>query len=725
MRQFVSGSSLLTIKRGVDPLLECLAVVLRHLGEMQTPESLLFGLPMPDDGMSPTLFKKAAQNVGAVAQLVEIPLSTLNDMTLPCVLLLKNRQACVLVGFDVEGEEKKQVARLVFPETDPGVVSQPIEKLAEKYTGRAFFVHKKPISERPVVGQRPQQGHEWFWKEVRQHSPIFKRLVLASIVINLLTLVGPIFVMNVYDRVIPNMAVETLFALVIGVCIAYLFDFSIKILRYQFIDATGRNLDTLLSSKIFAKLLSLPLEATPVSEGGMANQVRSFDGLREFFSSATMTTFIDLPFAFLFIGMIAHLGGGIAFIPGIIAFIVIVTGLILQSSLMNFMRSHFRQGTQKNGLLVESLQMLETIKVLGAEGEVQKEWDEYVDSYAESAMKERRLAFTFVSFVGLLAQASYVATITAGVFAIATGDLTMGGLIACSILSGRVMAPLMQTANILSRMQQSRVTLSALGRLMSMPSERMEGRRFTHLDGFNGEIEFRNVVFRHLGQKKPALAGVSFILKPGERVGIIGGIGSGKSTMVKLIQGLYSPQNGSVLVDGVDVSQLDPAELRRAISYTPQDVQLFSGTIRNNITRGKRFVTDEAIWSALALTGFDRAINAHPMGLERPVGSHGRFLSGGEKQSIILARTFIEHRSIILLDEPTSSLDLATEQALVRRLQEKISNQTIMIITQRAPILSLIDRLLVMEHGQLVADGPRDLILDELRGGRIGQGVAM
>ena len=603
----------------------------------------------------------------------------------------------------------------------------PWQDLEAEYAGIALFVRPQRHSlQEPGTPGMPgtgaaNSGLNWFWPEVRRHGWVFARLLAASVTLNLLALAAPLFVMNIYDRVLPNHAVETLWAMAVGVAIAFLFDFILKNLRYHFVDATGRNLDTQLSSRIYEKLLSLRMDARQASVGGVANQVRSFEGLRDFFASATVTALVDLPFAALFIVVIAHLGGNMAWIPAITGMVILIIGITLQSSLLNFMRLHFREGAQKNGHLVETIQMIETIKCLGLEGRMQQKWESMVDAQAHSAMKERRLASFFLFLTGFFSQVSYAAMIVFGAFLVHDGLLSLGGLIACSILSGRVMAPLMQTASLLTRLHQARVSLAALNRLMSLPSERPPERRFAHKESFRGEIECRNLMFRYPGQKEPALLNVSLLIKPGERVGILGKIGSGKSTLFKLLLGLHVAQQGAMLVDGMDTGQLDPSELRAAIGYASQDTHLFSGTIRENIVIGANHASDEMIWKALTFVGLDNIVNAHHMGLERRVGPQGTFLSGGERQLVVLARALLEVRPMLLLDEPTSALDMATEQALIHRLQEPLRGRTMLLVTQRLTMLHLVDRLLVMDNGRLLGDGPRDEVVRALQEGRFNQ----
>ncbi|MBF0448464.1 MAG: type I secretion system permease/ATPase [Magnetococcales bacterium] len=689
-----------------DPLLECLSIITKLFNQPQSLQTLVAGLPMPGNLMNPSFFLRAAKRIGFEGRMIRVPLASISSLTLPCVLLLKDRKACVLVEWSEEG-----MAEVIFPETAPGATSLSLDVLNERYQGAALFIrpgYQMNLS-RPDMRT---QAHGWFWREIAGRWYEISQVILASVVINILTLSTPLFVMNVYDRVVPNHAMETLWVLAIGVSLATTFDFILKNLRYHFIDSTGRNLDTLLSSKIFEKIMRLSLNAQTGSPGALANRVRSFESLRDFFSSATLVAFVDVPFAFIFIALIYYIGGlTLAILPLTAAILIILLGYFYQGPLTRYMSAYYNETNQKQGFIVEIVQQLETIKFLGVEGLMQNRWELMVDSMSQTAARERRTA-NFITFLsGAIGQVSYIGVIVTGVYRISEGEMTMGGLIACSILNGRVMAPLMQITGIFTRMQMAKVSLTALNQLMLMPEERPPERQLLHRPEIRGDIEFRDVFFRYPGQHDPLLKNLSLDIKTGERIGIIGPFGSGKSSILKLVMGLYPVQAGSVLLDGTDVQQLEPAESRSVIGHVPQDNSLFSGTIRENVSMGGNHLTDREIMRALAITGFDRAIRAHPMGLDRQVGRQGTALSGGERQAVCLARALVSHKRILLFDEPTSAMDLASESAFIGNLVRVLAGRTLLVVTQRPRILQLMERIIVIDKGMIVADGPQKEVM--------------
>ena len=700
----------------VDPLAQCLALMGSHLGKPCSATALTAGLPVDDRGLTPGLAVKAALKGGMKAKAIKISLDRISPLSLPCILILKNRKACLLCGYDEQGK-----ALVQWPESGGGQTLVSPDTLAKEYAGLALFVGLKPgpKGQQPGMGRSPD-GH-WFWPEIRAHWFVILQVILASMTINILALAIPLFVMNVYDRVVPNLALETLWALAAGVCMVIGFDLILKNLRAYFVDGTGRNLDTLLSGKIFEKLMRISLLHQSGPSGTMANKIKSFERLRDFFSSATLVAFVDLPFALLFIVMIGFLGGGVmATVPLTFGGLIIVLGILFQGPVSRVLNANYQEMAHKHGFLVETLQRLDTIKVLGLEGRMQRHWDGLVDHMAQLSSSERRSSNLFLTLSQSLGNLAYVATILLGVYQIGAGELSMGGLIACSILNGRIMAPFLQIASIMVQLNMARVSLSSLNEMMALPEERLPGRQLLHRPEIQGKIEMRHVFFRYRNQPQPALKNISFVIEPGEKVGVVGRSGSGKSTLFKVILGLYPPMNGSALVDGIDVQQLESAELRSSISHVTQDSDLFSGTIRSNIGFGSQVQDDHEIIEGLAMTGFDKEVAAHPLGLDRPVGPLGKALSGGEKQAICLARSLVGQKQIFLFDEPTSALDTASEQTLIRGLGPKLKDKTFIMITQRLNMLHLVDRLMVMDNGVLVADGPRDEVMAALQSGQLG-----
>lgn len=701
-----------------DPLLSCLAALTRLLGRPTSPQALTAGLPLSEGKLTPELFARAAERAGLSARLLRRPLASIDDLVLPCVLLLRDRRAVVMVRRDGAGG-----VEIVLPESGDGTTVIAEKELDERYTGYAFFA-------RPALGflQRDHEllaersGH-WFWSVILRQWPVYAEVVLAAALINCFAVATSLFAMNVYDRVVPNNAIETLWVLSLGIFIVLIFDFLLKMLRGYFVDAAGKVADIKLASRIFEHVMNMRMASRPRSAGAFASNLREFETLRDFFTSATLASLVDLPFLALFVAIIWMIGGVVAVVPLLGIPLVIGAGLLVQIPLDRAVRRTFKEASQKHGVLVEAINGLETIKAVGAEGRMQRAWENFVMATAESANQSRLLSALTVHFAGLVSNLVYVGVIIVGVYEIAAGRLTMGGLIACSILAGRAMAPLGQVAAVLTRYHQAKTALDTLNGIMRLPSERPVERVFVHRPLLKGAIEFKNVTFTYPGQKLAALNDISFRVAPGERVGLIGRVGSGKSTVEKLILGLYEPDTGSVLIDGTDIRQIDPADLRRNIGCVPQDVVLFQGSIRENITLGAPFVDDAAVLRAARIAGVEDFVSRHPLGYDLNVGERGEALSGGQRQSIAIARALLLDPPILVFDEPTSAMDNGAESRFMQRIARELPGKTLLLVTHRASLLALVERLIVMDNGRIVADGPKDKVLKALASGQIrGEG---
>lgn len=698
-----------------DSLLACLVIVSELHGQPASPEALLAGLPLPEDGrLTPALAERAAARAGLIVRFVKRRLDALDPLALPAILLLDGGRACVFAGVEPDGR-----MRVAFPETGRGAVVLPAAEIAARYSGWALFVRPELFSERRErAAERGRKGH-WFWPTLLRQWPIYGEVFAAAVLINLFALASPLFVMNVYDRVVPNLALETLWVLATGVAIVFAFDFLLKVLRAYFVDSAGRVADVRLARTIFAQVLGMRIAARPRFAGAFANNLREFDTLRDVFASATVATLVDLPFVALFVVAIWLIAGPVALVPAVAVPVVVTLGLLLQIPLDRLSRRAFEESARKHAILVETLNSLETVRGVRAEGRMQRAWERYVAAATASANRTRFISSLTVNLTGLAANLVTVGVVILGVYEIAAGRLTVGALVACSILSGRAMAPLGQVAQLVSRLHQARTAYRSIDAVMRLPVERPPEVRFVHRPRLRGAIEFRDVTFTYPDQKQPALSHVSFRIAAGERVGLIGKIGSGKSTIEKLVLDLYQPDGGAVLVDGTDLRQIDPAELRRNIGYVPQDPVLFAGTIRDNITIAQPGVDDATMLRAAALAGVDAFVSRHPTGYDREVGERGRTLSGGQRQAVALARAFLGDPPILLLDEPTSAMDSAGEAALKARLAAELGGRTLLLVTHRGSLLSLVDRLIVLDGGRVVADGPKAEVMRALAAGEV------
>lgn len=629
------------------------------------------------------------------------------DLT-PAILLLEGKRAVVL-------HDVKPHGRLAVydPALGDGVGEIARAEIAESYTGYAVLLrreHREDILD-SGAGRR---GH-WFWSALAANRWSYVQVLLAAVLANFLSLTTSIFIMVVYDRVLPNEATESLIALTIGVSIALLFDFLIKTLRAGFIDRAGQRADMAMGRRIFDQLLDMQMYARKGSTGALASTLREFETLRDFFTSATLVAVVDLPFIVLFIWVIYLIGGPLAVVPAVAVPIVLMVGLAVQPFLARLAEQSFRDGQSKQSVLVETVAGLETIKATGAARQMRARWDDAIARQSDHGARARAVTQLAMNATGFTQQAAQVMIVFYGVFLVTGGQVSMGALIACVILTGRTLAPLAQLAQTLTRFNQARSSYRNIDALMQAESERPTGRQWISRPRLEGRIRFDAVHFTYPGQTQAALSGVSFEVAAGEKVAILGRIGSGKSTVARLLLGLYQPDTGSVLVDDTDIRQFDPGDLRRNVGSVLQDVWLFSGTIRDNIAIGARRPRDEDIAEAARIAGVEDFVARHPAGYDQMLQERGDGLSGGQKQAISLARALIGHPPVLLLDEPTSAMDVQNERDVIARLKAGGQDQTMIVVTHRTSLLDLVDRVIVIENGQIAADGDKSILARDAR----------
>lgn len=551
----------------------------------------------------------------------------------------------------------------------------------------------------------------WLMDPVRANRALYLQVALAAVLVNLFSLVTSLFSMTVYNRIVPNNATDSLIALSIGVGIVLVFDFILRTLRGYFIDIAGQRIDRTVGAAIFARMLSMRIEDRRGSSGAFAGLLREFEALRDFFASATLAAVVDVPFIILFLVVIWAIGGWLVLVPLVMVPIVIGLGLMSQPLLARLASEGLGQGLSKQGVLVEAISGLETVKSSSAGPLLSSRWANAVDDHAATSLQQRLVAAISVNAAQSAQQVCYIGVVIVGVYMIATRDLTMGGLVAASILSGRCVAPLGQIAGLLTRISHTRSAYAQLDRLMSDASEARDGTTYLRRAKLDGGIEFRNVIFRYPGSTARALDDVSFRIAPGERVAIVGRVGSGKSTIARLILGLYAANEGAVLVDDADVRQLHPDDLRHNIGAVLQDVFLLTGSVRENIALGEAAIDDAAVLRAGKLSGTHDFIGQVPNGYDLRLADRGEGLSGGQRQSIAIARALVHERPILLLDEPTSAMDIQSEHALIARLDAEVKGRTVILVTHRQSMLRLVDRVIMLDKGKVVANGPRDDVL--------------
>ena len=546
--------------------------------------------------------------------------------------------------------------------------------------------------------------------------PNYMHVAAAALLVNILALASPLFIMNVYDRVVPNGAIASLIALSIGLLIAVVFDFVLRTVRSRIIDTTGKMLDVVLAAKIYEHTLAVKMNQRPASVGVLANQLRDFDSVREFFTSGSVVSATDLIFAILFVFVLFVIAGPLAWIPLMILPIMILVGLVIQRPLDRSMKRLQSESAARHGVLVESLTSIETVSASGAEARMQTTWERSVAAAARTGEDVHFWSSLALNSANTAQQLTTLSMVVVGVFLIVDGKLSVGALVAATMLAGRVLAPLAGIAAIMTRASQSITALSAINSVMSLERERPPERTFVARTIDKGSFSFESVTFKYPNAQMNALEKVSFKVVPGERVGVIGRIGSGKTTVGRLLAGFYDPQDGHILVDGIDLRQYDPVDLRSGVGFLLQDTDLFFGKLRENITLGRPNASDAEVLAASRLAGVENFIASHPLGYDMPISEGGRSLSGGQKQAIGLARVLIRNPKILFLDEPTAHFDMKSEADFLDRLKLIAQrDMTIVISTHRMSLLSFVDRLLVFDAGRLIADGPRDKVLAMLQ----------
>ena len=673
---------------------------------------LTTGLPLPDQRLSPDLLPRAAARAGLQGRLLQRKLNQIPEIALPALLLLKDGRSAVLLGW--EG----QSARLLISESNGGEVLIETEALAQDYSGRVFFAqpqHKFDVTQGSLI----PRARSWFKDTLKLSRWLYVDAIAASFVINLIALATPLFVMNVYDRVVPNQATATLWVLATGICGAFLFDLLLKGLRSLCLDLAGKKTDLIISATLFERIVGMAMKFRPARVGSYAQNIHEFQGMRDFLTSLTLTSLIDLPFTLIILLVIALLGGHLVWIP-IIAFpLALGIGHFLQKPLTSTLERTMALGAERQSSLIETLAGLDAVKVNNAESERQYQWEHTIGTLSRLELRVKVLSGLAMNITLLIQQLAGVAMICFGVYMIMDGVLSMGGLVACYMLSGRALGPLGQLSGLLTRYQQAKVTMVSVDQMMELPQERNFDERPLSRQVLQGAMEFRNLEFTYPNQQNLALRNINLVIRPGEKVGIIGRSGSGKSSLAKLLVGLYQPDEGSLLVDGVDIRQIDVSEVRHNIGYVAQDIQLLSGTLRDNLISGARYVDDEMVLQAAELAGVHEFASLHPQGYELQVGERGQNLSGGQRQNVALARALLLDPPILLLDEPTSAMDNTGEERLKQRLHGVIEKKTVILVTHRASLLSLVDRLVVIDRGQIVADGPKAAVMEALKKGQI------
>ena len=684
-----------------------------------THSALIAGLPVDKGGLTPSTFSRAAAKAGFATKILKMPFEDLGQELLPAILLLNKNKACVLLSINKE----KATASVLFSETGQGTINMPLSKLKTMFTGHVIFSRPRFRLDQRTPEITEVAGRHWFWSAFLEQKSLYKDVMVAAFLINLFALAVPFFSMNVYDRVIPTHAEETLWMLVIGVILITGFDYVLKLVRSHFVDLAGSRIDVKLSGFIMQKVMGMRLEDKPASVGSFAQTLRSFEAIRDFVSSASVTALIDLPFAILFIIVIAWIAWPLIIFPLIAVVFVLLYTFKIQKEVHALTEQSQRTAALRNSVLIESLSALETLKTLGAENYIQTKWEMIAAQLAKVTSSTRLKSHSATGVVGAMSAVCVAVNVLVGVYLIHFKMLTMGGLIASGMLIGRIIAPLGQVVSLMMQYENAKLSLKTIEEQMKKPTERSQDISYVHREHIRGDIELRQVKFSYPNQENKALDGVSINVKQGEHVAIIGRTGSGKTTLMRLILGLYQPSEGAIRLDGIDLRQIDPADVRSHMGSVEQHTTLFFGSLRENITIAAPHVEDSQIIEAAEIGMLTDMVNQHPRGFDMTIGERGESLSGGQRQGVAIARAVLMSPSILLFDEPTSAMDFTTETLFIKKMKSYTEGKTLIVTTHRMSLLDLVDRLIVMDQGKIVADGPKAEVLKAISAGKVKVGT--
>lgn len=663
-----------------------------------------------EDTKSKSLFFRAAKKAGFHSKLVNYTLEDISVLLLPVILVLKNDGACILTEISAD----KKFVKIILPDLEGAENWVKFEELQKEYLGYAFLVKPELNYDNLHKSLLKQDTKHWFWSSLKYSKNIYIDVIVASFIINLFVIATPIFTLNIYDRVVPNNAIDTMWVFVSGIVLVYIFDFILKFLRSYFLETAAKKSDIIISSIIFEHVMSLKLKYKPKSVGSFASNIKDFDTLRNFFNASTISILVDLPFSFLFLFTIYFLSGSLVIIPIFSALIIILYSLFIERPMKNAVEQTHVASSMKNSILIEALSSIEIIKALGISGHSQWKFEEATAEVATKGIKSKLLSNSVSNVVSFVVHINTVLIIIGGVYAISEQLLTMGALIATVMLSSRMLAPLGQVASLIANFEQAKNSYTVLDSIMKQEGENEQ--KFIAREEFNGKIEFKNVSFSYPNSEKKVLDNVSFVINPGENLAIIGANGSGKTTIQKLILKLYEPTEGTILIDDIDINQLDASDLRENMAYVPQETILFSGTLKDNIIVRKPNATDDEIVEVAKLTGLDKFVNKDPQGFYMPIAERGDGLSGGQKQLVALSRALLYETPFILFDEPTSAMDSYNENYFLKQMPSIVKDKTFILVSHKHTLLQLVDRVMVLVDGKIVLDDKKEKVLSKLKG---------
>ena len=702
-----------------DPLLHCLALVSHLLSKPVHLSALRAGFAVDDKGHVPAAsMPDVARQHGMLAIWSRTLPGAVPSYVLPVIVPLKDGRACVLRAI-TQGQ-----AQILSPETGQEELSLPLADLDALSSGEVMVVKVPPQRSEQTLAPMKGAAFQWFWGTLWRFRHFYVESMLATVVANILTLAGVFFTMNVYDRVVPTQAYASLWTLAIGTLVAAVFEYGMRWLKARLVDLGGKRADLAINATLLREIMSIRLEHRPQSIGIFANSMKDFESLRDFFSSASLVVLADLPFVLMFLALVAVIGGALVWPLAVAVALVFVMSWLVQKPLMAAMRDNMKESGDKQSVLVESVLNLELLKAHNAEGYLQRRWEQSNLAGADSYRKIRSLSNAITGAIGLLSQVVTVVTVVWGVYLIHASQLTLGSLIACVILGGRAISPLGSVIGLAARYQQAKASLETLDGLMKRPRDRDPDKRYVVPERVSGQVQALDLEFAYPGESRvPVVRRLNLEVQADSHIGLLGRVGSGKSTLIRLMAGLYEPLGGSVRIDGVDMRQVDPTELRARIGYVSQDSQLFMGTLRENLILADSWISDARIVEVLRTLDMYNMVAQHPKGLDMPLTEGGGGLSGGQRQLVCLARVMLRDPAVVFMDEPTANMDQNTEARVIEVMGPWLQQRTLVLSTHRPQLLAWVDHLAVIDAGRCIADGPKAEMLERLNKGIARPGV--
>jgi len=648
--------------------------------------------------------------MGLQVRVVELEKMRWNAQNLPVIVQLESGELMLLESIDADG-----LVAYWLSEGGDLVREEALETLLTRVKPEVVMlgIAARGRDSRIDDFTRPWEEH-WFWRHFRHAKRKLSEIALASVLGNVLALAGILFSMQVYDRVIPAQSIPTLWVLFIGVLFAALLEFMIRLARTHVSDIMGKHIDLNVSSLFFARTMAIKNDSRPKSTGSFISQLREIDQVRELLTSTTVGAAMDIPFVLLFLGIMALVGGPLVIIPLIAIPLIVIPGILVQWPMAKLAKEGMRESAIRNAVLVESIEGVEDIKALQAEPYFQRQWEHTHAVGANIGMKQRVWGARLSGWASTVQQITYAGMLVFGCYLVMEGNITTGTLVACSLLSSRTIAPLMQLTMVFSRWQHAKMAMNGLDDLLKKPLDKSADQKMAHCPVLAGHYQVQKVQYSYDPEKGDQAAQIDGLeIKPGERVAILGKTGAGKSTLLKLLSGQAQASKGKVIIDGVDMAHIDPMDVRRQVGYLSQDSRLFFGTLRQNLMLGHPHATEAELIQALRISGAIGMVQQDAASLDRLINEGGRGLSGGQRQMVLLSRLIVRNPQIVLLDEPTASMDEQLEAWVIRQLQQWLTGRTLVLVTHRPALLNLVDRIVVMENGKVIADGPRDTLLQQ------------